>query len=88
MKIREGFVLKKVGKQAVVVAVGEMASKFNGVINLNETALFLWENLEGSNDAKELAHKLMEEYEVDEETAILNCEKFIAQLIKAKVIDE
>ncbi len=88
MKIKEGFVLKKVGKQSVVVAVGEMASKFNGVISLNETAEFMWKNLESSKDYKDLAKKLMEEYDVDEEKAILHCKKFIEQLVKAQVIDE
>ena len=33
MKINEGFVLREVAGQAVVIAVGEASEKFHGMIN-------------------------------------------------------
>ena len=42
MKIKNGFVLRVVGGESVVVPVGEMSKKFHGMINLNETGAFLW----------------------------------------------
>ena len=45
MKIRNGFMLRKVGGQNVVVAVGAASRDFNGIIKLNETGAFLWELL-------------------------------------------
>ena len=41
MKIKKGFVLRKVGGESVVVPVGEMSKQFHGMINLNETGAFL-----------------------------------------------
>ena len=43
MKIKNGFVVRKVGGESVVVPVGEMSKEFHGMINLNETGAFLWE---------------------------------------------
>lgn len=43
MKIKDGFMLRKVGGQYVVVAFGEASRSFNGIIRLNETGKFLWE---------------------------------------------
>ena len=37
MKIKNGFVLRDVGGQAVVIAVGEASKTFHGMINLNAT---------------------------------------------------
>ena len=37
MKIKNGFMLRKVGAQNVVVAVGEASRSFNGIIRLNDS---------------------------------------------------
>ena len=42
MKIKQGFVVRKVGDSHVVVPVGELSKTFHGMINLNETGAFLW----------------------------------------------
>ena len=42
MKIKNGFVIRSVGGENVVVPVGEMSKQFHGMINLNETGAFLW----------------------------------------------
>lgn len=41
MKIRKGFILRKVGEQNVVVAVGEASRSFNGIIRLNDSGRYL-----------------------------------------------
>ena len=42
MKITEGFLLRKVANQSVVMPMGKKAFDFNRAITLNETAAFLW----------------------------------------------
>ena len=37
MKIKNGFMLRKVGSQNVVVAVGTASKDFNGIIRLNDS---------------------------------------------------
>ena len=88
MKIKDGFVLKKVGDTAIVVAVGKRVKEFNGIISLNETAEFLWNNLEKAENAAELADILCSEYDVSKEKALDSCERFIAQIRGAKILDE
>ena len=88
MKIKDGFVLKKVGDSAIVVAVGKRAKEFNGIISLNETAEFLWNNLEKAQNAEELSELLFAEYDVSKEKALDSCEKFIAKVREANIIDE
>ena len=45
MKIKEGFLIRKVGEQAVVVSVGDATNIFNGMIRLNATGEFLWNRI-------------------------------------------
>lgn len=59
MKIKDGFVLEKVGGDYLAVAVGELADTFNGMVRLNETGAFLWNLLtEAECSREELAEKL------------------------------
>ena len=43
IKIKEGFLLRKVAGDHVVVPVGEAGKVFHGMIRLNDTGAFLWE---------------------------------------------
>ena len=45
MKIKDGFMLREVASQTMVVAIGEASKTFNGIIRLNPTGKFLWEKL-------------------------------------------
>ena len=88
MKIKDGFVLRKVSEAYVVVAVGNEVSDFNGMITLNETGAFLWENLtSGVENASELLEKMLAEYDVPEEVAKKDIEVFVKKLIEAKVLE-
>ena len=46
MKIKKGFIVRKVGGENIAVPVGERGKSFHGMIKLNETGNFLWEFFE------------------------------------------
>ena len=73
MKIKEGFILRKVGIQYVVAATGKASEHFNGMMRLNESGAF--------------AFRLMEEYEVSEETARKDVAAFTAALREADALE-
>lgn len=86
MKIKNGFILRQVADNYLVVAVGDAVKDFNGIINLNETGAFLWKILESGATEEELVKKLTEEYDVDEETAKKDVGKFVAKLAEANLL--
>ncbi len=89
MKVKNGFILRKVSDTYVVVATGEAAKEFNGMITLNETGAFLWEKLaEGCKDISELTAKLLDEYDVPEDVATKDVAAFIARIRDAQLIEE
>lgn len=60
MKIKDGFVLEKVGESYMAVAVNRRTNDFSGLIRLNETGAFLWKAAsEGSVTEEELADALL-----------------------------
>ncbi len=86
MKIKEGFILREVADNYIVVAVGSAVKEFNGIINLNETGAFLWKILEKGGEKQDLLDALLNEYEVEKEVAEKDVDKFIAKLLEAKLI--
>ncbi len=80
MKIKEGYILKNLSGSYVVLAVGEEASRFNGMIRLNESGCMLWSELEKGADMKVLVQRLMQEYSVTEETARQDVKEYLQKL--------
>ena len=86
MKIREGFMLRQVGSQAVVVAIGDASRDFNGIIKLNPVGKFSWEALSEDRTEAEVTAKVLEAYEIDEKTAAADVSAFIAKLREADLL--
>ena len=61
MKIKEGFIIKKLGIGYIVVTVGDASMDFNGVIRLNETGAFLWQSIQDGADSREKLIQAMKE---------------------------
>ena len=79
MKLKDGFILREVAGQTVVLPVGGDLD-LNMMITLNETGAFLWKQLENENDEAGLVAALLAEYDVDEATAKTAVEGFVAKL--------
>ncbi len=87
MKIRKGFMLRKVGAQNVVVAVGEASRSFNGIIRLNDSGRYLWEKLQKDITKEQLLNDMLADYDIDEATAAMDIERFVASLEKAGLLE-
>ncbi len=81
MKIKDGFLLRQVAGNTIVVPVGDDAVSFNGVITINETGKFIWELLEKGIEKEELLEKFMNEFPVSEEEAKEDIRAFIQELL-------
>lgn len=70
MKIKEGFELREICGEQIILSHGIENIDFTKIISLNETAAFLWNEAFGKDfDEQMLVKALIEAYEVDEETA-------------------
>ena len=87
MKIKDGFILKEVVGNYIVVAVGKRVKEFKGVISLSETGAFLWKMLEKECDENKLVDALLSEYEVEKEQAKADVNEFIAKIKEAGLLN-
>ena len=83
LKLKKDFIFRKIAGDNVVVPIGQQISEFNGLIKLNNSGAFLWNILKEGSSKEELVDKLQEEYEVDQDFAENDVEKFI-QILKER----
>lgn len=80
MKIKNGFAKREIAGSNIVVPVGSEASKFNGMITLNESASFFWDCFQNDITIDEAVKLVTDEYDVDAQRARDDIEKFISML--------
>lgn len=80
MRIKDGFVLREVAGQSMVIATGEASKNFHGMIKLNETGKVIWQGLQEGMKEDEIVKNLQEKYEIDLETAKADTEAFLTKM--------
>lgn len=86
MKIKDGFILRQVAGNYIVIGVGDEAVDFNGMITVNETGAFLWKILENGATTEEMVSALTAEYDVSADDAKKDVSDFIAKLEDGKLL--
>ena len=88
MKRKDGFVLREVCGEKVIVGEGLGAIDFGKLLSLNDTAAWLWNKAGelGEFTAESLADALCEEYEVTPETALADVKKLLAQWLELGIV--
>ena len=89
MRIKEGFVLREVCGEHVIVGEGLGTIDFGKLISLNETAAWLWKKAGEMGDFSidSLSAALCEEYEVDASQAHSDVEAMVAQWQKIGIVE-
>lgn len=69
MRLKEGFITHTIQDTQMMVAAGEAAKSFHGLIRSNETAAFIVNCLKKDTTEDAIVDSLMSEYDVSREIA-------------------
>ena len=86
LKLDKEYVLRQIGDDYIIVPVGETVLSFNGMITVNETGAFLWEQLVEGINKEELLQTMVETYEVTQEEAERDIDEFLDVLYKNNIL--
>ena len=80
MRFKKGYRLRSLGQEFILVAEGLEAVDFSRMVSMNESAAFLWKEVEGKDfDAEMLTTLLTDNYDIGRETA----QKDVATLLES-----
>lgn len=88
MKIKGEFVLREIAGDTILVPVGETALSFNGMITMNAIGKLIWNALEQGEGRDQMLQKILERFDVSEETAGGDLDEFLAKLEQAGFLED
>ena len=88
MKIKEGFVLREVANQAMVIAVGEASKSFKGMIKMNQTTKEIWFHIKDGLTIEEIIIEMKNKYDVEEEIIRKDVQYIINVLKQHHIIED
>ena len=88
MKQNSNFLLRQVAGSTVVVPVGPAARRFPGMMRLNESGQFLWEQLKSHQTKESLTQAMVSRYEVSTQQAAQDVATFLERLRSVGALDE
>lgn len=86
-KARDCYIRRKIAGDDFLVPVGQQAKNKNGIVLLNGTAAFLWEQLSEPRSVPELCAALAEEYELNGEDVTEDVLSFIEYMRSLEAIE-
>lgn len=89
MKIKNGFELRDVCGEKVVIAQGLENLDFSKLITLNESAAYLWESIAGKTFTEtDLVSLLCAEYDVTAEQAATDVQALVTEWKKQGLVED
>ena len=86
MNIRKNLIKRDIAGDTVLIPIGQTVIESNGLFVLNELGSFIWDLLPMVESKEEVLEAILEEYEVDRETAEADVNEFFAQLEQLEIL--
>lgn len=88
MKIDKAFILREIAGEYVIIPTGKTLLSFNGLLSVNGIGAFLWERLQTEVTREELVEAVLNEYDIDEETAGADIDEFLGILTEKQILEK
>lgn len=79
MKINPNFIARNIAGELILVPTGPESAKA-GLITMNTVGAFIWSLLEKGSDETAILNAILNEFEVDEQTAKTDMDEFLTML--------
>lgn len=88
IKLKDGFLLREIAGENVVVPVDEARELFRGMIQLNGVGAFLWNLCSKETTIEQMTEALVEQYDVEKRKAECDVKNVVAQLKQKGLLEE
>ena len=88
MKFKEGYKVRSMAGENVVIMQGTAGSDMTRIISLNDSSLLLWNELQGKEfEVADVAALRVENYGIDTESAERDAKAWVEKLHECNLID-
>ena len=86
MRVEKEFVLREIAGDYIIIPTGKTVLEFNGLVTVNEVGVLLWKMLQEEVTFEDLVKGVLEEYDVDENTARSDIQEFLDKLTENNIL--
>ena len=86
MRVDDGFVLREIAGDYVIIPTGKTVLDFNGMITVNEVGVFIWKMLQEETTFENIVKDILDEYDADEETVKADVQEFLDRIKEAGIL--
>ncbi|MBR2952804.1 MAG: PqqD family protein [Clostridia bacterium] len=87
MEIKKEMIHRQLAGDNILVPGGNAVLDLNGLFVMTETGAFIWSVLPDAETEEDVVNKMLEEYDVDRETAQQDVKEFLDRLRIYGIID-
>lgn len=85
--MKQAVVYRQVVGEHMLVPIGDVPENQNGLFALTETGAFIWEQIEKGMDEAEILEAVLNEFNVDPQTAVSDLDRFLNDLSSYGIIE-
>ena len=79
--------LAEVAGEYVAVATNSNEDSARRIVRMNDTGKLIWDGIANGKDERAIVSDLMDQYEVDEQTAAKSVARILQQMIDAGIVE-
>ncbi|MBP3498213.1 MAG: PqqD family peptide modification chaperone [Alistipes sp.] len=88
MKLKEGYKIREIAGEHVIIKQGRFGADLTRVIALNATSVLLWEQLQGREfEVEDVIKVLTDNYEVEEAVAAADASTWVSKLKECDLVE-
>lgn len=86
MEIKRKVVVRNVAGETMLIPVGNTAAEYNGIFTLSPSAAVAFEALNNGGDEEDALRAILDNFDVDEDTARKDLDDFLVSLREFGII--
>ena len=87
MILKKTMIKRDIAGETLLVPIGDAMADSNGLFMLTESGSFIWDILPQCESEEEIVKRILDEYEVEEDTAKADVKAFLDKLRSYDIID-
>ena len=88
MKVKDGFVLRNVVDEYILMPVDDTILQFDGAVLLNEVSAFIWNKMQTPVSKADLLKSILDEFDVEENVAAQDLDSILETFAGFGIIEE
>ena len=79
--------MRRVGREALLVPVRNRVGDLDSIFTLNETAIAVWEAIDGRTPVAGIVEKICDDFDVESERAAADAAEVVRTLVEAGLLE-